>query len=195
MSKDSIVYHRPGCLYAKRIKPVNLVKMGVEDMKYHGFTPCSCCNSLHFVYKSETNIEKPVKRWGLTLKMAGEELFVKTNISLWKLIYSKKSEKITLFHRNHSEKGVNFEEPWTEKFHKQWDFAESNNISSVLEYIFEHDRYREARKNGKKLPSGVSKRCKRLAKCVERKERRKKVDKLFEKLEKSDPSLKKLSIN
>ena len=43
-SKNSNKYHLPGCRYAKRIKPENIVCFSsAEDAKNKGYVPASCC--------------------------------------------------------------------------------------------------------------------------------------------------------
>ena len=197
MSKGSTVYHRRGCRYSIRIKPENRVDIGLFSADAQGFKPCAICNRMSFIYLMEkSSLMKATSGWPLMFKIVGEELFIKTNIGLWKLIYKPETSKILLYHRNSIEREINFESPWNEPFHRQHDLAPSNTIFPVCKYIFEHDRYKEARMLGKKLHSGtVSKKYQKRAKNFERKESLKRVNSLFKELEKADPKLKDLSFN
>lgn len=197
MSKDSAIYHRHGCRYALRIKKENKVELGLFAAEVQGLKPCTVCNRMSFIYGTEKySLMKATSGWNMTFKIVGEELFIKTSIGLWKLIYRPETSKIALYHRNAIEREVNFECPENEPFHRQKDLPPTNAIFPVCKYIFEHDRYKEARILGKKLHSGtVSKKYQKKAKKFERKESMKRVNSLFKELEKADPKLKDLSFN
>lgn len=197
MSKDSNLYHRNGCRYALRIMPKNLVRIGLFTAEVEGIKPCSVCNRMSFIYNNEkAYLIKSTAKWPITFKIMGEELYIKTNVSLWKLVYSVPTSKIILYHRNHSEKEIDFENPRNEAFHRQKDFPPSNEILPVCKYIYEHDRYKESRITGKRLRyTGVNKKYKKKAEKFERKEKEKRIESLFKVLEKENPAIKKHSIN
>ena len=197
MSKDSNIYHRNGCRYILRIMPKNLVKIGLFTAEVEGIKPCSVCNRLSFIYSQEKDtLMKATSGWQMTFKMDGELLYIKTNVSLWMLVYSFSSSKIVLYHRNHSEKEIDFENPKNEAFHRQKDFPPNSKIMPICKYIYEHDRYKEARNSGKKLIYKKSeKKYRKRAEKFERKEKERRVESLFKVLEKENPSIKRHSIN
>ena len=55
MSRESsnMVYHRPKCRYAGRIRKKNRVLMKWEDAEWKGYRPCKCCDGIDFLYKME----------------------------------------------------------------------------------------------------------------------------------------------
>ena len=194
MSKQTRIYHRPTCRYVKRIQKRNLLETGVFEAKAFGYQPCLCCNTIEHVYETEQNYLKyffrPMK---LEFSFIKDAVYVKTPISLWKLVYSKQDEKFILFHRNHSKMPVNYEDPSSERFHRQEDCAKANSIAALGKYIYEHDRYREAQQKGEKLTSFTSKRAERLARQSERKAQHRRLDMLFASIEKNNESFRKLS--
>ena len=90
MSKQTRIYHRPTCRYVKRIQKRNLLETGVFEAKAFGYQPCLCCNTIEHVYETEQNYLKyffrPMK---LEFSFIKDAVYVKTPISLWKLVYSK----------------------------------------------------------------------------------------------------------
>lgn len=197
MSSNSKYYHRPGCMYAQRILPAHMVKMGLVNAQYTDRIPCSFCNSMAFIYKTEkSSLYHKVNGWNMMFKMDKDVLYVFTSIGVWKMSYSMDIDKILLYHGNHSDKPVDKQHPEKVAYHRQRDFKPCDSIYAACKYIFEHDRYREARMNGKKLHSGtVAKKYQKKAHNLERKERRKRVLELFKEIESEDPKIKKLSMN
>lgn len=48
-----MVYHRPECRYAGKIRKKNQIKMDWEDAEWKGYRPCKCCDGIEFLYKLE----------------------------------------------------------------------------------------------------------------------------------------------
>ena len=137
MSKQTRIYHRPTCRYVKRIQKRNLLETGVFEAKAFGYQPCLCCNTIEHVYETEQNYLKYFFRsMKLEFSFIKDAVYVKTPISLWKLVYSKQDEKFILFHRNHSKMPVNYEDPSSERFHRQEDCAKANSIAALGKYIY-----------------------------------------------------------
>ena len=135
--------------------------------------------------------------WGLRFQMRDGILYVQTSISCWKLVYSKKEEKIALYHRNSSDKPVDFKKPQYEQYHRQKDCPNGNSISKMCRYLYEHDRYREAQQKGIQLTTFVSKRGRKLAERTQRREQqiesRRRLDYLFASIEHTNKGYRELS--
>lgn len=194
LSRETKIYHRPACRYARRIKNKNKMELFNWEAKEYGYRPCKCCNTMTYLYQVEgPSMDYLNRSWGLSFRMIDGIVYVRTNISCWKLVYSRREEKIALYHRNDSDAPVDFENPQNERYHRQKDCVHAHSISSLCKYIYEHDRYQEARQNGQKLTSFTSKRSRILAARSDRKAARKRLDSLFLALEKEHPGYKKLS--
>ena len=105
----------------------------------------------------------------------------------------KKEEKIVLYHRSRSPIPADFTQPQKERYHRQTDCANGNTISAICKYIYEHDRYREAREKGEMLTTYTSKRSRILAEKAQKKEKRKRLDDLFRQLEENNAGYRELS--
>lgn len=82
------------------------------------------------------------KKKNMEFKYVNGMLYVKTEISLWKLVYSRKDEKIAIYHRNATAEAVNMDCLENEKFHRQKDIQYVETIQGCLSYIYEHDKFR-----------------------------------------------------
>lgn len=194
MSNHTRIYHRPGCRYASNIHIENRMEQYSWEAKQDGYRACKCCNTMLYMYESEwSNIRYFERKRDMEFCLKEGILFVKTSVGCWKLIYSKKEEKFILYHRNRSDTPVDFENPQNERYHLQKDCAHANSIGGLLKYIYEHDRFREAQKNGVQLKSFLSERGRILAARTQRSEQRKRVDRLFAMLEQNNQGYRELS--
>ena len=194
LSTESKVYHRPGCRYAKRIQVKNSMDMSVDEAKCYGYRPCKCCNTMEYVYESEwCCIDYFRRRKDMEYLFKDGILYIKTNVSCWKLIYNKTTERVMLYHRNRCDKPVDFTKPENEQYHMQKDYANTMKIKPLLIYIYEHDRYREAQEKGVELTSFTSERSRILAAKSKRREQRRRLDDLFAMLERNNKGYRKLS--
>ena len=152
LSTATDIYHKPGCRYTKQIYNRNKMELLFWEAREYGYRPCKCCNTMVFLYDVEKDsLCRMESEWGLRFQMRDGILYVQTSISCWKLVYSKKEEKIALYHRNSSDKPVDFKKPQYEQYHRQKDCPNGNSISKMCRYLYEHDRYREAQQKGIQL--------------------------------------------
>ncbi|MDO4978164.1 MAG: hypothetical protein Q4E53_12985 [Eubacteriales bacterium] len=190
MSHGSVVYHRKGCHYAKRIK----YRKGIditsnEDMRAI-YRPCKYCNSMKYAY----DFSKDIMRYyeenkGIKFKYMDSILYILTEMGCWKLIYSEQEESIVIYHRNKSSRPVKFEEPYNERYHLQRDAIRYSSITGALKYIYEHDRFRKAQEQHDKNFKYISKKYKKQAKRKERRDAVNRVNDLFRLLENQDKNL------
>lgn len=194
ISMETNIYHRPSCRYAKRILPKNRMEIRPYEARQYGNRPCKCCNTMKYLYERDiATLDYYKRRFGMDYKMVDGILYVRTEISCWKLIYSKKEERIFLYHRNKSRQPLNFETPEKERYHRQEDCQGSSTMNNHLRYIYEHDRFRSAEAKGERLTTFTSERSRNLALKAEKKAARKRIDNLFAMLEEGNKGYKKLS--
>lgn len=190
ISRDSEIYHRKDCHYAKRIKYKGFSSITPKEAKSHGYRPCKCCNTMNHIYKSaKGTLRQYEKKKGMKFNYSRSSLYVLTDNSCWKLVYSRKEETIILYHRNKSWIPVNFEEPYKEKYHLQVDAKHFNNIEGALYYIYEHDRFRTAQERGDRSFVYISKKYERQAKKKKKRDAVNRVNYLFRMLESQDKDL------
>ena len=164
LSMESNVYHKPACRYVRRIQDKNKMKMMPKEARQYGYHACKCCNTMAYLYDIEYgSLEYYRKKHGMDHCMVDGIVYIKTSVSCWKLVYSRKCERIALYHRNKSDLPVNFE--------KRCD----------------------AQQRGIVLTSFSSERSRRLAQRSERKAQRNRLDYLFRTLERENVGYKELS--
>ena len=198
LSTATDIYHKPGCRYTKQIYNRNKMELLFWEAREYGYRPCKCCNTMVFLYDVEKDsLCRMESEWGLRFQMRDGILYVQTSISCWKLVYSKKEEKIALYHRNSSDKPVDFKKPQYEQYHRQKDCPNGNSTSKMCRYLYEHDRYREAQQKGIQLTTFVSKRGRKLAERTQRREQqiesRRRLDYLFASIEHTNKGYRELS--
>lgn len=194
MSTQAKIYHRPNCRYVRNIRNKNRLELFSWDAKEDGYRACKCCNTMLYMYESEWgNIRYFERKRDMKFSLKDGILYVKTKVGCWKIVYSKKEEKFILYHRNAYDLLVDFDNPQNERYHLQTDCAHANSIGGLLKYIYEHDRFREAQQNGVQLKTFTSERSRMLAARTQRNEQRKRVDRIFAILERSNPGYRELS--
>lgn len=194
MSMEANIYHKPHCHHAKRIQDKNKIVMDPKAAKSHGYRPCKCCNKMNFSYNDELcSIDYHERKRGMQFNYKGNSLYVKTNVGGWKLVYSPKSELFTLFHRNRSKQEIDFANPEKEQYHLQKDHANFISINEALNYIHEHDKFREAEQQGCKFIVFSDKKYQKQAEKRKRRKQLNRVDYLFRMLESQNAGYKQLS--
>lgn len=191
---NSKIYHKPGCRYVKRILPQNQMTIRQNEAKACGCRVCRYCNSMNYHYLTEEGaIDFYERKRKMDFKYIEGVLYVKTSISCWKIVYSRKAEMLVLYHRNRSKVPVNFDKPQYEEYHRQEDVPYRESISSYLYYIHEHDKYREAQMKGEEIKHFTNKKYQKIAKNNKRKHELQRVNYLFRMLESQNSGYKELS--
>lgn len=194
----SDVYHKPGCKYVRRMKTMNTLHVTKDDAIRHHCRICRYCNSMNY----HLNVEKETissfeSEKNMQFKVIDGILYVKTDIGCWKLIYVRREEKITLYHRNKSFEPINWEHPEKENYHHQNDIPYSETIGNYLSYIYDHDKYKRAVMNGEKITEFSNARSRNLAaRCDKKRERRQarnRIDYLFRCIERENAGSKQIS--
>lgn len=191
---NSMIYHKPGCRYVERIKNQNKMFLTKGEVTSEGYHICKYCNSMnHHIQAEQRNIDYYAKAKNMEFKYINGILYVKTEIGCWKLVYVRKEEKISLYHRNTTTKPLNFENPQYEAYHRQQDKLYSNSIQGCLDYIYEHDKYKAAVGRGEKVTRFSNKKYARYEVNIQRKRENKRVDDLFKMIEQQNTDYRKFS--
>ena len=101
IAKDakSKVYHRKSCMYRQRIKYYNRSNVNIATAKKMGYGPCKCCFSLKHKFELEkTNINFITKNTDIVYQLIKDELFIRTEASLWKVVYLPDKNMFILYH-------------------------------------------------------------------------------------------------
>ncbi len=145
MSRESsnMVYHRPECRYAGKIRKKNRVQMKWEDAEWKGYRPCKCCDGIDFLYKMEQEkIERYAEQFNLDVDFKDRKIYVRTDAGCWKIIYKIRNQRFILLHRNYVNGRIDLEDAEKAPFHRQGDMPESGTIMKYLKYIKDHDEFK-----------------------------------------------------
>lgn len=192
MSRESsnMAYHRPECRYVGRIRKKNRIKMEWEDAEWKGYRPCKCCGGIDFLYKMEKEkIERYAEQFKLDIDLRDRKIYVRTDVGCWKIIYKIRNQRFILLHRNYVNGRINLEDAEKALFHRQGDIPEAGSIMKYLQYIKEHDKFKQnAPKDYRKLPRDTARqrRYYRTAKRRAEKYSAKRLDSLFLLIEKQE---------
>lgn len=146
LSKEStsMVYHRPECRYAQKIKKRNRVQMNWDDAEWRGYHPCKCCDSPKFLYKlEEPDILYFAEKYNMDVDLKGYKIYVRTDVGCWKIVYKRSIQKFILFHRNYVSGRIGLDEVDNAPYHRQGDMGDSGSIMKYLKYIQKHDEFKQ----------------------------------------------------
>ena len=165
-----------------------------HDAKKKGYHACRYCNCMNHHFRVEQQTLKFYStRKNMQFNYINGILYVKSEISCWKLVYVRKEEKIALYHRNATNKPLDFEHPQYEAYHRQEDKMFCNTLAGYLDYIYEHDKYKAAIARGETVKRFSSKKYEKLEAKAQRKRENKRIDYLFRMLERQNVGYKELS--
>ncbi|SCX09660.1 hypothetical protein SAMN02910339_01378 [Lachnospiraceae bacterium YSD2013] len=190
----SDVYHKPGCHYVAMMKRENRLDVTKANAIAHDCHVCKYCNSIHYHLNVEDSFIRSYKnKYGFDFVVIGDALYVRTEISCWKIAYIKSQEHFTLFHINRVPENFDFTHPQTCRYHFQADAPQSESIAHYLRYIYEHDRYKAAANAGETITDFTSHRARNLAARSDKKLEKRRLNYLFKQLEQENRGLRELS--
>ena len=185
-SKESGKYHRPGCKYTNQIYKRNRIELSFDEAKEFGFKPCRHCNNMSFLYQRKIQkLDWYKENRKMDYLFQDGMLYIKTEMGCWKIVYSRGLEEFALYHRNGKQKPLDFAHPENDRYHRQKDRLYFRDIEQILEYIYEHDKFRSVEKQGCRI-TYKNKKYKKQAKKRKERAALRRVDRLFEKLEKEN---------
>ena len=104
-------------------------------------------------------------------------------------------EQIALYHRNSRQAPLDFKYPEIGRYHQQKDQLYFKNIALALNYIYDHDKYKAAVKRGDKRIVYKNKKYEKQAKKRKQRAALRRVDRLFEMIEKDNQKCKSFSVS
>lgn len=122
----------------------------------------------HPIRVEEDAIEYYERKKGMNFKHIDGVLYVKTEMGCWKIVYTRKEQYFVLYHRNSTNKQLDFEKPQNEMYHRQIDVPKEYTIEKYLNYIYEHDRFQQAEQSGQIITEFSNKKIKNQQKRVEK---------------------------
>ncbi len=195
LSGKSKVYHKIGCHHIDHMKMWNMMEITKGEAEASGYRICRCCNGMNHHMRTEDGVIDFYKRKrNMEFRYINGVLYVKTPIGCWKLVYTRGGQRIVLYHRNYGLSRLNFDKPQYDEYHRQQDVPHSDSIAHYLNYIYEHDRFKEAVRTGEKIIVYSSKKNKKRADKSMKKYEQKRVDYLFRMLEMQNAGYKQLSM-
>ena len=189
--KKHRIYHRCGCMYARRIKSDNRREMSHESAIRRRYQACKYCSGL----QGDVNVHKKAfATWSLKKKMElkyhkeSDTLYIRTEVGFWKIFLKKEIGKYLLYHHNTYFPSMSFDEAIQGDFHRQSDVKATESMEKIVEYIVAHDRAKVIMMDDyRRLPKSTKKQ-KKYYKAAERRERReslRRLDSIFLTLEQS----------
>ncbi len=197
--KKNKIYHRCGCIYARRIKPDNRKEMAVEVAERKHYHACKYCAGL----RGDVNVHKGTfATWSRKRNMQfnyhkpSDTLYIQTEVGFWKVFLKKELGEYLLYHRNTYAAGMNFDEAIHGEFHRQSDVKATESMEKIVEYITAHDRAKLIIMDDyRKLPKST-KQQKKYYKAAERRDKKqamRRLDSIFAALEQSQAGMKRYS--
>ena len=199
IDKKHRIYHRYGCIYARRIKLSNRKEMSIEVAERKHYHACKYCAGL----RGDVNVHKATfddlskkKNMNFTYCKERDILYIQTKIGFWKLFMKEESGEYLLYHRNTYTAGMHFKEAVYGAFHRQTDVKATESMEKIVNYIIAHDRAKiTIMDDYRKLPRHTKKQ-KKYYKAAERKDRRnaiRRLDSIFAALEQEQAGIRQYS--
>ena len=180
------IYHDQFCSYVRRMKKDNRLPFYTKEEAHEkGYRACNCCSFMGKKYRKELkSISSFAKDNHMRIWLYDNEVYIETRIAAWKILNPGKSKKLYLYHANTE----NFRFCKKKKgkivrtYHAQRDVVAST-ILEYLNYINEHDAWRESVVDDyKKMPT-YTKRQKRRFNQAKQKAQKRAVGRVFNMIE------------
>lgn len=188
ISKNSkeLIYHDDNCPYAKRIIGKYRRCKSEKRLLELGYRACSYCGGLHgFFLRYVAEPGDPIASYDRKDKA----LCFRTDNGFWKIIEQGDFPTYRLWHLNKRDFDSNLESKYLMRraFHRQSDVQSTLNMGKIIQYISEHDKAKRIMDDDwRKLPKSTQKQKKYYKQAKKREERKKhkRLDQLFEMIEK-----------
>lgn len=188
ISKKSgqMIYHEETCPYAKRMQKKYRRYISERNALEKGYRPCSYCGGLHGIFLGFVDDSNDLTA---SYDKKDKALCFRTDVGFWKVLEQGDPKSYRLWHLNGNDFDRNVESKFLMRrsFHRQVDVKSTTNIGKIVQYIRDHDKAKKIIKDDwKKLPKSTQKQKKyyKQAKKREERKRHKRLDQLFEMIEK-----------
>ena len=195
ISKNSkeLIFHEETCPYVKRMSKKYRRYISERKARESGYHACSYCGGLHgffLKFKSDPSLYSKARE-GLTASFDRKDKAIcfRTDVGFWKVLEQGEHQTFRLWHLNGSDFDPKVESKYLMRrsFHRQVDVQATTNLGKIIQYISDHDKAKKIMKDDwKKLPKSTQKQKKyyKQAKKREERKRHKRLDQLFEMIEK-----------
>lgn len=117
------VYHRPDCVYVKRMKPQNRMSLSRKQAVEQGCRCCRYCGGLRGEMRETAQILAWQRDYRVSLDYVKktDTLYVRTRIGCWKIFCQRDGALYLLFHRNTYSNSMPLEQAIQGDYHRQGD--------------------------------------------------------------------------
>lgn len=188
------VYHKPYCPYAKRMDKKYRRNVIMDYALSKGYRACSCCYGIHGTYL-ELKIfpmayPEELKNMKLSYDFKWKTICFRTKNEFWKVGWNDYENGYKLFHLNSDcyDERLTDQELMKGKFHRQKDVKSTSRLGNLIIYMDRHNKAKEIMEDDwRKLPKNTKeqKHYYKQAKKRERKRSIRRVNEIFEELERS----------
>lgn len=199
VAKKNRIYHKDGCIYAKRIRFDNVKRISLEKAVAKNVCFCKYCAGVKGdVRIQKKSYEKQNRKNSMQFHFDQntDTLYISTKIGFWKIFWKEELQNYLLYHRNEYDKSMSLESAVYGEYHRQRDVKPTDMLNSLLDYIQAHDISKAIIADDyRKLPKKTKKQ-KKYYRSAERKAKRKealRIDMIFASLEKSNAGYRELS--
>lgn len=146
---DTNIYHRYDCNCLNKCEHTTTTHSSIPGMYLKGYLPCEECSPMLAQYEAEKKESKEyAMEHGLQIEFRDESVYIDSFISSWKIIYTQRfPQKMKLLHENTQSyykcRVVNGN--IIKQYHDQE--VHYSSILMYLEYIVEHDAYKNSENN------------------------------------------------
>ena len=197
--KHRVVYHKAGCIYARRIKCENRMSISKEEAEKKRYCECKYCAGLQGEMRAHAAEIRYWKKKGMAeicYDGNADTAYVTTKLGAWKIMENRFG-KYYLHHLNHFTEDMPISQIKDGEYHRQADVKPTDSFCKIIHYIIDHDKAKVIMKDDfRKLPQSTKKQ-KKYYKQAERKaalKQRRRIDHLFALLESEAPEMKQFSI-
>ncbi len=186
----SKVYHERNCWHLKHSKQANWIYIKPEKADRKGYRPCKCCSTTRFHLTYERKVlNRFIEGKNMEYKVLDNAMFVKTEISCWKILYVPRDMTYRIYHRNKSDQPVDFQHPELEHYHFQQDKQDATTMAACFQYIRSYDSFRkiEQEVGGNMKIVNISPKYRRQFINRKRRQEQRRLDSLFAALERRPP--------
>ena len=196
------VYHRPDCMYVKRMKPRNRMNLPRKQAVEHGCRCCRYCGGLQGEMRRTEQLHAWEREYRVSLDYVKktDTLYVRTDTGCWKIFSRRGEDLYLLYHRNTYDSSMTLEQVIQGAYHRQGDVKPAETLMKLMRYIADHDRAKRIiRDDYRKLPQYTKRQRKyyrqaeRRVRMAEQRRSRQRMEDLFREIEAKDPEMRKLA--
>ena len=188
------VYHECDCHHLKRTPKSKWESITTEEAEKRHYRPCVHCGTVGFHMRYEQKVlDRIIKGRNMEYRVVRNAMYVKTDISCWKIVYNPAKLYYMLYHRNRSAEPLDFNHPEREEYHRQTDKKSAATMAELFQYLRSHDAFRKSEQNAagdlKKINVNSKYRAQYRSKVLKKQRRKERVrlEKLFAAIEQNNP--------